>query len=309
MTVARDGRDWLALARGAALTGADAEVVASRLWPDREHIATAIAAAAQRGDIEAALAAAANVWRLWSLSGDLAGGRAVLASVLDYPGAPRPSRDRGLALYADGLLAFRAGDERASGARNNAALAIARQLGDRELEALALTGLARVALRAGEYDRVCELAARARTLAPPDGAAAVPPLHLLAAGTRLRGQHDAARELYLESLALNRRLGDTRMVGVELHNLGYVELHRGAAASALAFFDECSLVRAVSSDPYDQAMEHLNRAARAHIRGVAGGDDLAAAERLLAAAGITLDPDDRYELDWLRSALSAAETG
>jgi hypothetical protein len=43
----------------------------------------------------------------------------------------------------------------------------------------------------------------------------VVPLHLLAAGTRLAGHLDQAAELYAESLELNRRLGDRRMVGVE----------------------------------------------------------------------------------------------
>src|SRR5439155_21916229 len=152
-------------------------------------------------------------------------------------------------------------------ARNEEALEVARAVGDREAESLALVGLSRVAFRDGDYERVRALAEEARGLVRElDADADVPPLHLLAAGTRLGGDYNAAFELYNESLELNRRLGDTRMVGVELHNLGHVELHRGNVDAAERCFAELAAIRN-PDDPYEAAMAHLNEAALDFARG------------------------------------------
>src|SRR5439155_1280011 len=108
---------------------------------------------------------------------------------------------------------------------------------------------------------------------------------LLAAGTRLAGDHTQAIKLYRESLALNRRLGDTRMVGVELHNIGHVEVHRGNAEAAERAFAECAEMRN-REDPYDNAMTHLNAAAPRDAEGV-----ITMATDPAAWQGITEGPD------------------
>lgn len=239
-------------------------------------------------------------WREYLATGDVAGGRAFLAEVLDRD-AP-PSRHRALVLYADGLFAFRQGDMDGSRARNEAALAMARELGDDEAEAYALVGLSRVALRAGDYEDVVGLAERARALVRDDRDASVAPLHMQAAGTRLLGRYDEARALYEESLVLNRSRGDARMTAMELHNLMHVELHRGDVASAERRFEAWRSMVGASADPYDGAMWSLNNAAFAVVRGEPerATELLDEAEERLAAAGIVLDPDDASELHHLR---------
>lgn len=175
------------------------------------------------------------------------------------------------------MLAFRAGAQTESQDRNEAALEAARAVGDGEAEALT------------------------RDL---DAAAGVAPLHMLAAGTRLAGDYDEAIQLYAESLELNRRLGDSRVVGMELHNIGHVELHRGNVDDAERCFAECADVRN-HDDRYEAAMTHLNHAALAFAR----CDRERAAELLLRTqstldgAGIVLDPDDAFEVEWLRDQL------
>jgi hypothetical protein len=59
-------------------------------------------------------------------------------------------------------------------------------------------------------------------------------------------------------------------------------------------------------NPYDTAMEALNDAALAHHRGnrARAASLLAEVERTLDDAGISLDPDDRFEVDWLRDRLA-----
>ena len=269
----------------------------------REEAEEAVARLAANGEYDAACQVAADVWRLWFTAGDIDGGRRLLGTALEGDGPP--SRARALALYADGVLAFRAGEQEESQARNEAALEAARAAGDKEAESLALVGLSRVALRDHDYAHVRTLATDARELARPVGPAAeTMPLHLLAAGTRLAGELDQAVALYTESLELNRGLADDYMVAVEHHNLGHVELHRGNVDAAEHHFQEHR--RAVSdSSPYDVAMSDLNQAALAFA---AGRRDEAAellrrAESRLDDAGIALDPDDRFEVDWLRERL------
>jgi tetratricopeptide (TPR) repeat protein len=118
-------------------------------------------------------------------------------------------------------------------------------------------------------------------------------------------QLDEAIELYTESLELNRRLGDTVMVGIELHNIGHVELHRGNVDAAERCFAECAQLRD-DAKPYDTAMTHLDDAALAFQRGdqPRASELLARTGSTLDAAGIVLDPDDAFEVDWLRERLS-----
>jgi tetratricopeptide (TPR) repeat protein len=296
----------LGLAREAELVGPDAARWVARLAPEREQLVDAARFLAEQGEEEAAVELAAGVWRLWLLLGEVAGGRLLLAAALDV-GAGRPSRARALALYGDGLLAFRAGAQTQSQDRSQAALEVARAVGDGEAEALALVGLSRVAFRDGDYPRVRWVAAQARERTRDlDAAAGVAPLHMLAAGTRLAGDLDEAVELYAESLELNRRLGDSRMVGMELHNLGHVELHRGNIEVAERCFSEVAGIRD-HHVPYEAAMTHLNHAALAVARGDRGGaaELLGRMEATLDGAGIVLDPDDAFEVDWRRDQLGS----
>lgn len=294
----------LGLAREAELVGPEAARWAERLSPEREGFVEAARFLAENGEEEAAAELAANVWRLWLRSGDVSGGRQLLAAALDV-GKGSPSRYRALALYGDGSLAFRAGAQTESRDRNEEALEVARAVGDLEAESLALVGLSRVAFREGDYAGVRSLAAEARELVRDlDAAAGAAPLHMLAAGTRLAGEHDEAIELYTESLELSRRRADSRMVGMELHNIGHVELHRGNVdAAEKCFVERADLID--QDDPYEEAMTYLNQAALASVRGDREGAAylLLRTESTLDAAEIVLDPDDAFEVDWLRDRL------
>jgi tetratricopeptide (TPR) repeat protein len=303
----KEAESLAALARDADFLGPEAGAWIERLTPLRPNLVDAVAFFTERRDDVAAAELAANVWRLWLISGDIQGGRALVQAALAAPES-RPSRERALALYADGLLAFRLGAREESRAANAAALEIARAAGDPEAESLALVGLSRVAFRDGDYTAVRSLALQARKLVQGlDARADVAPLHLLAAGTRLAGDLDAAVELYRESLEANRRLGDRRMVAIELHNIGHVELRRGRADAATRCFAEAETLRN-PDDPYDAAMTELNGAALAVVRGDPGSADelLSRAQIRLAAASIVLDPDDAAEVEWLRNRLARA---
>jgi tetratricopeptide (TPR) repeat protein len=274
-----------------------------------ESVADAVRHFAEVGDASSALELVGRTWRLWFSRGEIAEGSAVVAAALAIPrGSPAPIWEV-RALYADGVLAFRAGDQRRSRAANEKALLIARQTGDVRGECDALTGLARVALRDGKYDDVVALArqARERASAAGDHEAGAAPLHLHAAGVRLQRDYLAARELYLESLRLNEELGNQVWVSMELHNLGWVELHLGNVEAAKSRFQERDATKA--TDAYGEAWTDLNWSAVAAAEG-----DVTEAQRrfevgtrALAGLGLALDPDDLSELEWLRKQVEARD--
>ena len=185
------------------------------LGQERSAVANVVRELAERGDTVDALELFGRAWRVWLVSGELAEGSAVADAVLSAPGWENGPIWRARALYGDGLLAFRSGDGERSHRRNEEALRVARKCGDVRGECEALTGLARLALRGGRYGDVVDLAGQGRNAArvAGDREAEASPLHLQAAGFRLQGNYRAARELYLESLALNEDLGNQAWQG------------------------------------------------------------------------------------------------
>ena len=276
------------------------------LGAEREVVADAVGAFAAAGDAASALELVGRAWRIWFSRGEVDKGSAVAETALGAPGAEAVPVWRVRALYADGVFAFRSGDQQRSLARNEEALRVARETDDVRGECDALTGLARVALRDGRYRDVVAFAldARERARAVSDAEAEASPLHLQAAGVRLQQDYAAARELYLESLDLNAKLDNAAFVGMEQHNLGWVELHLGNVDEAERRFRERD-ARAID-DAYGDAWSSLNWAAIAAARG-----NTAEAKRLfgsgkkaLETLGVALDPDDRSELDWLGEQLT-----
>lgn len=256
------------------------------------------------GDGEAALEVVGRRWREWQASSQLDQGSAAAAMALEA-GRASSSVWRTRTLYADGLFAYRMGDMERSLARNDEALRLAREAGDVHGECQALTGLARVALREGRYDDVVMLArqGRDRARSARDAEAEASPLHLHAAGVRLLGHYQHARDLYLESLHLNEQLGASAFVAMEHHNLGWVELHMGNVDAAADHFRQRDALS--GADVYGDAWTDLNWAAVAVKQGdaVEAQSRFAAGKRTLDNLALTLDPDDKAELEWLTELL------
>jgi tetratricopeptide (TPR) repeat protein len=287
---------------------ADEDAWVEPLLAEQEPFAAAVRVLAERGDQEAATELAANVWRLWMVSRDLAGGRAFLAPALDRTG--EPSRARALALYGDSLFAFWQGDHEGSHRSSEEALEAATAAADAEALALAHLALSRVAFGKNEFERARELAVRAREhargLGPALGQA---PLHAHAQSTRMTGDYDRAGALFEESLALNRRIRDEGMVAVELHNLGHVELHRGNVDAAERCFGELARL-GLGDDSYGRVLALLNEAALSLARdgGTVGPANLLAEiDAVLDESATELAPDDQFELDELRAAVGAED--
>jgi tetratricopeptide (TPR) repeat protein len=280
-----------------------------RLLAEQQSVVDAARYFVDAGELDAATELAANTWRLWMVSRDIDGGRWFLATVL-AAGNAKASRERALALYGDGLFGFWQGKHEHARERNEAALAAANASGDDEALALAHLGMSRVAVDDGDHERARTHAEQARKHARDLGAAmGQAPLHLHAQAVRQAGDYDEAAALFEQSLELNRRIGDEGMVGVELHNLGHVEIHRGNVDAAERYFAKCA--EQETDDPYGAALTQFNEAAVAYLR---NDSDRARslfdeAQALLEESGIKLATDDRAEVDWLSEQLAKQNDG
>ncbi len=170
----------------------------------REDLAEAARVLSDDGAAELA----ANAWRIWMVTHELQDGRAFVAAALDGRDGGSP-RDRAIALYGDGLLAFWSGAYAESRERNEAALAAAREVDDPEALALAHLGLCRNDFGAEHYERARSHAEQALGYANGLGPAmSQAPLHGYAQSTRFMGDLDEAAALLERSLALNREIDD-----------------------------------------------------------------------------------------------------
>src|SRR6266516_5579683 len=271
---------------------------------EREFFADAARVLLENGNEEGAIEIAANAWRLWIVARDLDGGRAFLASVLDKD-EKKPSRARSLALYGDALLAFRQGKIEESRQRSQAALDAALVVNDQEALTLAYLGLSRVAFADGDYDHSLALAVKARDSACDlNRAMGQAPLFLHASATRLTGDYDQAAALFGQSLDLNRKIGDQGMVGAELQNLAFVEIHRRNVDVAERYVTEWEKL-GPANDPYNAAMTNLTRAMIAFARGDKNMSRtlLERAQSMLKEAKVDAGPDDQFEFNWLQGIL------
>lgn len=231
---------------------------ADGLVPKRESFANAVEVFVRNGFEDEAVEIAANLWRLWIMAGDMAGGRKFLDTALGAA-KKQSSRNRALALYGNGLFAFRQSKPEDSQKYNQEALEIAEKINDPEVLALANLGLSRVAYEQAKYKQARSLATKAleltRGLNPSLEQA---PLFMKALSTRMLADYDTAADLFRKSVELNRNIGDKGMVIAELQNLGLVEAHQGNYESAEKHFKEAETMDS-GGDPYGAAMVQLQR--------------------------------------------------
>lgn len=257
------------------------------------------------GRDDLAVEIAANVWRLWILSRDDAGGRQFLTAILEKTG--KGSRARALALYGDGLFAFRLGEMGESRKRNEAALKIAEQVKDSEAETLSHLGLSRVDFEEGNYQSALFHASKARKLSRGlDLSYGQAPLFMEAQSRRMLGNYHEAASLFRQSVELNRKISDIGMVVAELTNLGFVEVHLGNTDSAERSFSESDKFAPKLTDPYSQAISLLTKGAVAFLKAdhAQAQSLLAQTEKALKESGLKPGPDDGFEIDWLQSKLA-----
>jgi tetratricopeptide (TPR) repeat protein len=199
-----------------------------------------------------------------------------------------------------GTIAFRQGDLETAEEAFRERLELAERSGEQRALADALTDMARTSLRSGDFARVRSFAERGYEGAKDLGPDAVRgPLHMRAVAARMEGRLGEARALYLESRAINERLGNEGNVVGEDHNLMYVALHSGDRDEAERRFRASSEWIFTSDDAYLRPYALLDAGVLALHDGdfKRAGHLVAAAQRIFEATDSIPDPDDRVELD------------
>jgi tetratricopeptide (TPR) repeat protein len=302
---------------GRGLRGLDAGVWRDRLQRRSRELEAAFDWLLDQGQAGEALELAGTLAEFLRISGRVATGRALLGRALAVAAPDEPRR--AVALYEDGMLAFWQGADEEACAQHGRSLHLARRLGDPTTVALALCGLARVALREDlDWARaLCEEALQT-VEGTGDLLGRANALHVLGVAAQMRGDLEQARDLMSRRIRTARELGDIAAVASESANLSVVERQLGNLARAEELAREALRIAARRGDqwliPYAlnglaaTAVEAgaLERAAT--LLGAAAAlveqqrnawppDEAPHFQRSRAAAAGALDPD-RFERAW-----------
>jgi tetratricopeptide (TPR) repeat protein len=195
---------------------------------------------ARPGEVDGGLRLAGAVYWFWYLHSYLGEGRRWLAALLNAVASSTASAARAKALAGAGLLACLQGDIGAGRAYLEQSLALADELADPRLAALAHHHIAQVALYEGDYTgwraHLETSLALFRQVEDSWGTS----LALVSLGHAAVQLGDPAADTLLEeSLALFRPLGDRWGVARGLHYLGELARFRGQDDRAAALYTEC----------------------------------------------------------------------
>jgi tetratricopeptide (TPR) repeat protein len=174
------------------------------------------------GRNDEAIRVARSLNSFWTATGRVDEGCAWFDRVLAAPGGEGASRGR--ALFEAGLLELWRGADDASAELHRRAL----ETDDPTVKALALTGLARIALRTDveEARRLCREALELSE-ALPDPAGRSNAIHVLGVAAQMSGDLSEARELMGRRMEIARELGSYAGVASEAANLSVVERQLG----------------------------------------------------------------------------------
>jgi ATP/maltotriose-dependent transcriptional regulator MalT len=289
------------------------------LWRDRlqrrfQDLEAAFDWLLDHGHTADALAMASTLADLLRTTGHVATGRAWLdraleAATIDDRLRAVDDRLRAVALYENGLLAFWQGANEEACSLHGRSLELARRLDDQTTVALALCGLARVALRE-DLDwawTLCE-EALGTVQDTDDTIGRSNALHVLGVAAQMRGDLRQARDLMTQRIELARKLGDFTTIGMESSNLSMVERQLGNLARAEQLAREALQIEEQRGDQWAIPYSLNGLAAVA----VETGEFQRAATLLGAAAalqerqGNAWPPDEAPHFERSRAAVTAA---
>jgi tetratricopeptide (TPR) repeat protein len=292
---------------GLGLRGLDAAVWRDRTERRYQELEAALEWLLDQGQAAAALGIASTLAEFLRISGRIATGRAWLERTL--AAAPVDDPRTAGAVYEDGMLAFWQGADEDACSLHGRSLHLARRLGDPTTVALALCGLARVALREDlDWARTLCQEALQTVHDTDDQLGRSNALHVLAVAAQTDGHLEQARDLMNRRIEAARRLGDFAAVGMESSNLSMVERRLGDLGRAEHLATEALRIANRRGDqwlvPY-----LLNRLAAVSVE--TGAFERAAS--LLAAAAAMVErqdnawpPDEAPHLEHSRVAVTAA---
>jgi tetratricopeptide (TPR) repeat protein len=294
---------------GGQLGGLEAKSAARRLEGRYRELAEALSWFLAHGRAEEALRMALALTDFWQATSRIAQGREFFGQALGMAGVGDGLRAE--ALFQAGLLAFWQGDDEAARRLHQQSLDLSRRLGDPTGTALALTGLARIALRS-DLDRAQVLSQQALDAVAgcDEQRGRSNALHLLGVTAQMKGNLEEARGWMTQRLELARQMGAYRAAAGEAGNLSVVERQLGNLPRAQELACEGLALAARRGDdwmiPY--GLNDLAAIAVAHGEHARAATLLGAAERLMAEQGTAWPPDEAPHFERSKAAVVHALT-
>jgi predicted ATPase/DNA-binding winged helix-turn-helix (wHTH) protein len=220
--------------------GAEGAEWLERFALEHDNFRAALEWLTETGDAEWGLRLGTALFRYWEMREYLAEGRGRLGKLLRLAGAAAPTKARGRALFAAGVLAAEQGDYASGDALIRENLEIASQLGDKQGAAVSLNALAVNARDRGEVSLARSLFEESLVLwrELDDQKAVARSLSNLANITKLQGDNACARSLYAECLSIFRALGDWTGVAWSMNSQGDVARDQGDSAAAQTLYEQ-----------------------------------------------------------------------
>lgn len=292
---------------GPRLRGSEAKAMFKQLDQQYSDLQLAMQWFIEQGRANEAFQLASSLVAFWMAMKRLEEGSDWFERALALPGGE--DAHRGRASFDAGYLAFWRGDYERSAVLQNRALELGRQTNNPTLIALALVGLARIALFTDveEARRLCREAI-AVTEGTTDRAGRSSAMHVLGAAAQMAGDFLEARDIMGQRIALAREMGNLATVSVECGNLSMVERQLGNLDRAEALAREALDIDYRRGDAQSMPWKVNGLAAVARDR---GEFDRAAilvgiADATLEAAGGAWPPDERVHYERTVAALSEA---
>jgi predicted ATPase/class 3 adenylate cyclase len=220
------------------LTGGERARWLDRVQRDHDNLRAAIGFAVEQGDAHLAMRLLYALWRFWQSRAYLQEGAARATAVLAIPTDEQGTELRARALEAAGGLAYWRGQHADAGVYYDAALAIARSLGDQHLIADAVYNAAFLrTILTSEPDRVNDgvvMLQEAIDLYRATGDASGVANAMWGIGTAQYFREDwpAAYETFTASHETLKSIDDSFMMGWVLHMLGSTEVRLGKLGPA-----------------------------------------------------------------------------
>ncbi|HEY1565034.1 MAG TPA: BTAD domain-containing putative transcriptional regulator [Gaiellaceae bacterium] len=299
---------WLAdlaeATKAANLAGEDPVPWLDRLEAEHNNIRAALGWAID-SDVELALKLVSALRPFWEVRGHWTEGLRWAEQALAAGGAAAPETRSAAVAFAAGA-ALRVGDLERADQLYEEVLEVAREQGDAEGEARALSDLGTVASVRGDLANgrrfLEESVERYRELDVPRGLAIA--LSNLGDAAGQEQRFDEAIAVTTEALAIQRELGDRGRQAISLNNLGYFSLQAGAVEPARGWLEQA--VALTFELGYKEVMAYA-LASLARICLIDGDAARAArlagvADRLQADAGVLIQPVERALFDEAKAA-------
>jgi tetratricopeptide (TPR) repeat protein len=292
---------------GPGLKGLDSKVLFEQLEQRHDDLLAALQWFIDQGKTDDALRLARWLAPFWTATRRLDEGSEWFDRVLASPGGDDGNRGRA-SNEAAFVVFWQGADDRAS-VLFDEALAFGRRIDDPAVAAMALTGLARVALRTDveEARRLCrEALALAEGADDPIGRSSA--MHVLGVAAQMAGDLVEAREFMTRQIALAREMGSARGIAVEASNLSMVERQLGDLEAAEAWARQGLDIARQRDDEWQFPYATNSLAAIATDRGdfERGATLIGAAESMMEAQGAAWPPDERPHYERTLATLAAS---